>query len=61
MVLKTNQKVVGFRPSRELRGLFRKKCKELNLTQDEVLIELTSKWVSGKVKIPQEVWMRMEI
>jgi len=59
MTLKANHHVVGFRPSRILRLEFIRKCKRLKKidsysTQDRVLIELISMWVSDKVKIPGE-------
>jgi len=52
-------KLFGFRPTKELANAFRKKCKLLRekdgyTTYTKVLIELIYLWTKGKVRIPGE-------
>ena len=53
-MLKKDMPKVFFRPTRKLQIMFKAKCKRLNLSQDEVLIELSSAWVVGRTRVPQE-------
>ncbi len=54
-----SNKLMGFRPSQELRRDFKKKVAAMHkkdgyTTQNKVLIELMYLWVQGKTKIPGE-------
>jgi len=59
MTKKADLPKVSFRPTRKLKRLFKEKVKSLykldgHTTQDRVLIELISIWVTDKIKIPGE-------